>query len=210
MQHGFKQRLEQRLALLGLGAQHLGKASLGQQDHLAKLGGVEAHDLLHLPGHLGDLAGDGLAIWPHQPLQHRRGCFFGAALAPGLGGRVGRAALHPIAAAAGRKFQLHPGHRQGAGVVRAQAFKTAIARHLAIEGKADGIQQKGLAGAGAAVNQKQSLAAEGIEIDLHPLGVWPKGLDAELVGLHCSPLRRACSSAWRSSSASVAVASRPC
>ena len=206
----FEEGLEQGFALLGLGAQHLGEAALGQQDHLAELGRIQPHDSLHLPGDLAGAAGHGLLLRSQHPEQGGRRQLLGGAAPPQLGGGVRRGAFHPVAGATGGEVELHPRHRLGWGVVGAEALHAPLPRHFAIEGEAHRIEQEGLAGAGAAVDQEEALVAEGVEVDGHPFGIGAEGLDHEVVGLHRSLPRPAASRARRRRSSSALLAGRPC
>ena len=209
-QHGVKEGFEQGLPLLGPGPQHLGELALGQQDHLAELADIQPDQPFHLPAHLGAPAGDRFLLAPDQPEQHPLGRLLGGASAAGLQGGVGGGALYPIAGPSGGKLQAHARHRRRIGVIRAQGLDAAIPGHLAIERKAQRIQQKGLAGTRGAVNQEEPLLAEGVEADLHRVGVGAKGLDLEPMGLHRSPPRPTASRASCSSWASAGLAWRPC
>ena len=206
----FEEGLEQGFALLGLGAQHLGEAALGQQDHLAELGRIQPHDSLHLPGDLAGAAGHGLLLRSQHPEQGGRRQLLGGAAPPQLGGGVGRGAFHPVAGATGGEVELHPWHRLGRGMVGAEALHAPLPRHFAIEGEAHRIEQEGLAGAGAAVDQEEALVAEGVEVDGHPFGIGAEGLDHQVVGLHRSLPRPAASRARRRRSSSALLAGRPC
>ena len=170
VEHRVEEGLEQGLALLGSSPQHLGETPLRQQDHLAELGGIQPQQPLHLAAHLGDVAGNrllcpglGLSLSLSLSLRLRlrlrieppeggAGGLGGGALAPAARHLTGRLALHPPTATAGGELEHHPRHLAWGGMVGAQALDAALARHLAVERKAEGIEQVGLARARAAVD----------------------------------------------------------
>ena len=229
VEHRVEEGLEQGLALLGSSPQHLGETPLRQQDHLAELGGIQPQQPLHLAAHLGDVAGNrllcpglGLSLSLSLSLRLRlrlrieppeggAGGLGGGALAPAARHLTGRLALHPPTATAGGELEHHPRHLAWGGMVGAQALDAALARHLAVERKAEGVEQVGLARTRAAVDQEQAIAGEGIEVEPHRLGVGPEGLQLQAVGTHqVSSLRPAALRAWRSSCTSAWLGARPC
>ena len=127
VEHRVEEGLEQGLALLGSSPQHLSETPLGQQDHLAELGGIQPQQPLHLAAHLGDVAGNrllspglrlslSLSRWIEPP-EGGAGGFGSGALAPAARHLTGRLALHPPAATAGGELEHHPRYLAWGGMV---------------------------------------------------------------------------------------------
>ena len=83
------------------------------------------------------------------------------------------------------EVEHHLGVQVGSGQIAAHKDGFAfIASTLAIEGKTDGIEHGALAGAGWAVNQKQRIDTECLEVDPLGPGKGTKGLDRQLNRFH--------------------------
>ncbi|MEI2654324.1 MAG: hypothetical protein V9G12_19625 [Microthrixaceae bacterium] len=89
----------------------------------------------------------------------------------------------------GRDGELELDERLGAefDVVRNEAVATAIAGKLAIEGERDGVEQRGLAGAGRAVDEEQALLGQSVEVDDLVTGVRAERREFEPMWSHETP-----------------------
>ena len=188
---GAEQPLEQRGPLGGRRLQEPRELPLRQQHDLEELrrGHAEQPEQFVV-----GLAVAGADRRPHRaaPLlqRHGRRRLGGAgAGAPGppLLGRAG----DPQAPTHGGELERDLGADVVAGVVAAQVpGRHPGAGHGAVEGVADRVEQRGLAGAGVAVEQEQPGGAEGVEVDLDATGERAEGLDRQLVRTHVRPPRR--------------------
>ena len=181
---GVEQLLKQRLPIVGGSIENLQKISLGDHHRLGELVLGQAQelidfglDLIHAlddrPGiHMGQCGIGGLGCGPFAGFL--RTLVFGiAADAPGLG----------LVA----EGQLDPRLRPGRGIVRAEGFAPApllATGGLAVEGKADGVEDCGLARAGIPGNQEDAILAKPGKINDGLIGIGPKGRQNQLQRFH--------------------------
>lgn len=209
---GVEEPAEQLAACFGVGAQEAGEVALREQHDLAEL--LAAH-----PEQLRDLLAD-LLVGAAEVLP---GAGRGVVLAqPGLGLVDGRALAAELRALPGRlpgdlqppsrdgQFQPHLGAGADGRVVAAQRHALAGAalpgaRHRAVQGVADGVEDGGLAGAGGAVQQEQSGGREVVEVDALRGAEGPEGGDVQPVQPHRATSRTV-SSARTASKASRSTA----
>ncbi len=202
---GAEQFLQQLLAFRGVRAQELGELALRQHHDLEEL--LDGHPQ-QPPHRATDL------VDARQAFRRELG---GGSIDPGQGclrrlRRVAVAALlRPLVLRAACQPQPLPLHRQfqhdlGGGLgfrrVATEPFDVAArARHRAVERESDGVQQRGLARAGVAVQQEETIGAEPIEV--HPLvvAVRTERTELQVVQSHLVPSVAATARSASSSSA---------
>ncbi|CAM5514426.1 hypothetical protein STENM327S_07012 [Streptomyces tendae] len=209
---GVEEPSQELAARLRVGSQEAGEVALGQQHDLAELLPAHAEQLRDL---LADLLVGAAEVLP--------GAGRRVVLAqPGLRLVDGRALAAELRALPGRlpgdlqpaprdgQLQPHLGAGADGRVVAAQRHALAAAlpgaRHRAVQGVADGVQDGGLAGAGGAVQQEQPGGRQLVEVDALRGAEGPEGGDVQPVQPHRATSRTLSSAR----TASKASRSTPC
>ncbi|MCY1216664.1 hypothetical protein D9M72_285480 [compost metagenome] len=160
VQLGAEQALQNGLARLRAGSQQFTEAPLRQHDHLAELRTVEAQQVAHRIADPGGLAGLADPVVAVMQVQLGLGRLGHPALAALLGPLLHRRAHHAPALRAQAELQRHLGAQRGRGVGAAHGLRTALAAGgIAVQRKADRVEQRGLARAGGAMDQHEGLLA---------------------------------------------------
>lgn len=195
---GVEEPAEQFAARLGVGAQEPREVALGQEDHLAEL--LPAHaeelgDLLAdlLVGAAEVLPGPGRRVVRAQPGLRLVEGGAGAALLRALPGRL-PGDLEP--ASGDGEVEGDLGADGGSGVVAAQRHALPAlpgAGDGSVQGVADRVEYRGLAGAGGAVQQKKARGGQFVEVDGERAAEGPEGGEVEPVQPHRATSRTASS-----------------
>ncbi|MGX1364669.1 hypothetical protein RKD19_000028 [Streptomyces canus] len=215
---GVEELAEEFAALAGIGVEELRELVLRQENDLAELGPAHAEQVLDLLACLLVGLAGGLPVG----LSRRVG---GPAAEPGLGFLEGlaRAVLlgthllgdavdqQPVAGDGDVEGDL--GEQVGWGVVTAQ-HQVAVDRGFAVQGEADGGEQRAFPSAGVAVQEEQAVGGQGVEVDGVGAGEGPEGLQGEVVQAHqtvsfCSSFTRAASTACWSRACSSGMGALP-
>ena len=156
---------------------------LGDHGDLHELAPVHAHDVPDGRVHLLPLCLEmpvgvqqrGLRLLPDK------------ALAPGFRPLILRAARDGIGFPGAGELQLHLGGDGGFRIFRAQhGYVADVPAGSSVEGKGDGVKNRGLARAGVPRDQVQALAAQPVQVQDRLLRVGAKGGDAQLARSHAS------------------------
>ena len=158
--------LEQCPPLLGVGSQELGKLALWQQRDLAELRQRQAEEQTDELAGLLVSGGQGVPRAVAQLGHADRRVDVDVAEAALLGSLVGRRAGHLKATTPQRDLEDDLRDGVGRGMVAAQRSRRPDARHLAVEGEAHSVEDRGLAGAGGAGEQEQPVSGQRLEVDL--------------------------------------------
>ena len=182
-----EQGAQQRLALVVLCEQEAREPVLSEQDHLQELLLVQPQDLVEQHA---DVPRAGRAAL-HAPSTHSN-----MRASVRLGRRAAAAALEPVelgraldapSAAAGGELEHDLGGVARLAVVAAQALLALfVARHVAVEREADGVEDAGLARSRAPGDEEDALVGEGVEVDGLPVTERTEALDLEAVDPHAS------------------------
>ena len=183
-------RVEERLHELAapprIAHEERAELSLRQQHDLSELLAAKARQRLEILRHLAR-AGDeqfllAAALRVELRPRPRRAL---PVLAP-----IGRTAQHAVAARAEREFHLHPGLCLRRRLVRAQhRTRAQRAARLAIERKADRVEQRRLPRARHAVNEEAAILSQPLrEVERHLADIGAECLQAEFPDPHTSSL----------------------
>ena len=194
--------LENGLLLIPVRQQQPLEIALGQHGDAGKLVLVHAQDLDDL---VVDLlrAGDDIAVGHGQRGLHR-----GLGLAPGIGPPVAGDPPDGIPLAPVQKFQLHEGLRLIPGILGAEELAVVLvaadvallAAGAAVEGKADGVEEHGLARAGVTGDEIQAPVPQLFQVQNRLPGVGAKGGYGQFQWSHASSSQIAPMSRARNSS----------
>ena len=186
-----EQPLQERGAVVGLGAQERSELALRQQHHLRELVEAEPDEVVE---NLGGLVGSGAQRRPPSGEalleQHFRlaGSLPVSAL---LGDKVFGGAGDAQPALGDGELEPHFGGGARLRVVAHQSLGLAASgsRHRGEQREADGVEHGGLAAAGGAVHQKQPVGAERVEVDRLGATERTEGPDLQVVQPHATPSR---------------------
>jgi hypothetical protein len=190
---GAEDALQQAAPLLGVGTQEAGELALRQHHGLHELRPVQPDHPGQLGTRLVQAGGDdvahrlvrGAVRHGTEPPELHGGLLARAAAAPALDPVVRRGATHPVDAGAGLEDQVDDGLDVLGGEGGAQPVLAGPgAGDLAVEREDDRVDDRGLAGAGGALQQEQPAGGELGEVDLVPAGEGSDGLDGERVQPH--------------------------
>ena len=199
-----EERVQQPLAVLGVGSQNPLEPSLRKQDDLLELLGGEPQQPFDLDVDIVDSLRHRAPSVAFEPFEHD-GCgnLRGACPAP-LGPLMLRHTVHTPTGALGSELQLDPRRRISRRMVGAEAVTPPFAWHDAVERKAERVEKERLTGTSGAVDQEDPLAGEIVEVDLDLTRVGAHGAEPETVRPHpplslpaaanASPMTPACAS----------------
>ncbi len=191
---GVEQPLEQLAAVLAVGAQELRELALRQQHDLEELLGAHPEQP---PDGLPDVGQPGEVLTRAvEPGQARFGVLLDGPGSAQLRTLVVGAAHDPQPPAGDGRLEAHLGCGAGGGVIGQQPAPVGAGPgHRAVQGERHRIEDEGLAGAGAAVQQEQSVGAEFVEVHPHGVGERAERGDLQLVQPHAdaSPGATVCS-----------------